>query len=279
MPPVDRDLLQLSALILSLLMAATAGMLLALDFISKDWLIHVVMRACALAAAIIQRVPRKAALAAVVAGSVVAARWLSSEVLSSRRQTNKATFYVEDVIVTDMEAVTDAGTKIPLYHSRFYGAAVEVSRYIVDMEAEQGQVIELYAENPACNCHGWVFTGGQFALRNFDVSSILRDHAYFEVLQVEANDLAAYFDGDRVTHTGVVRMVDPSGLILLESKWGPYGVYLHPPDRQPFAGKCRYFRTNRASHQLTIQAVARGEEEKDIVLTAWSCRVDGSLAP
>jgi hypothetical protein len=178
-----------------------------------------------------------------------------------------------------MVAVTDRGSRLELYHSRIYGPAIDFSMYALQMEAEQGQVIRLYDASPVCNCHGWVFASGQFGLRDVDVPTILAEHNYVEVRNAEAGDLAVYFDAGRVTHTGLVRMVDVSGLILIESKWGPFGVYLHPPDRQPFDGICRYFRTSRADHRLTIQTVPSAAEDLDDLLARRSCGAERSVAP
>ena len=280
MPPVDLDLLNLSLLIVALLAAAIAAVLLLIEFISRQWLAALGLRACAATWAIVRRLPRKAIWAVALVFSVLAARWLASEVLVPHNQTGtRPTFSVQDDLVAHLEAVTDLGTRMPLYHSRFYGPAAEVSLYTIQLEAEQGQVIRLYDANPVCNCHGWVFTGGEFALRDFDVPTILTEHGYFEVQELQPNDLAVYFDGSHVTHTGLVRLVDASGLIVIESKWGPFGVYLHPPYGQPFAGTCKYFRSHRSDHTLAIHPISSGASDTDSAITRATRRCDESLAP
>jgi hypothetical protein len=44
--------------------------------------------------------------------------------------------------------------------------------------------------------------------------------------------------------------------MLDESKWGPFGVYLHGVDRQPFKGQCKFYRSERSGHQLTLRSTA-----------------------
>jgi hypothetical protein len=47
-------------------------------------------------------------------------------------------------------------------------------------------------------------------------------------------------------------MADKHAPILIESKWGPFGVYLHTVDMQPFRGSCKFFRSSRADHLLVL---------------------------
>jgi hypothetical protein len=231
---------------------------------------------------IVRWLPPKLAWVVILGASVVAARLLAPQVLESYSGTNmQPAFELQDILVPEMEAVTDQGTKVPLFHSRFHGPAFDVSLFALQMEAEQGQIIRLCDANPSCNCHGWVFTGGQYVMRDVDVSTILNDNGYAEVAEARVDDLAVYIDGSRVTHTGVVRLVDASGVIVVESKWGPFGVYLHPPERQPFSGACRYFRGQRPSHRLAISPVESSRAEADGPIADRSCpaRDEARLRP
>jgi len=53
-----------------------------------------------------------------------------------------------------------------------------------------------------------------------------------------------------------VRIADQHTPILVESKWGPFGVYLHGVEQQPFPGQCRFFRSTRSGHLLTLRSTA-----------------------
>jgi hypothetical protein len=82
---------------------------------------------------------------------------------------------------------------------------------------------------------------------------ILTDNEYAEVNRPQEGDVAIYRrDGD-ICHCGIVRIVDKHAPVLIESKWGPLGVYLHAPAAQPFGGECRYYRTSRQTHTLALR--------------------------
>ena len=101
-----------------------------------------------------------------------------------------------------------------------------------------------------CNCHGYVFTGGEFCISGRDVGAILEDNGYQTVSQVQPNDVAVYRDPNgQITHTGIVRGVAGDDTILVESKWGLAGRFIHPHDRHPYTGnECAFYRSPRAGH-------------------------------
>lgn len=102
------------------------------------------------------------------------------------------------------------------------------------------------------NCHGWVFTNGRYNLHSEDIDTILEDNGYRVVAEPAAGDLVIYRDGlDRVTHSGMVRMVSGK-LILIESKWGHLGVYLHPVEVQPYGNDWSFMRSNRPNHVIRL---------------------------
>jgi hypothetical protein len=117
----------------------------------------------------------------------------------------------------------------------------------------QNRVIRLAGSSDACNCHGWTFTGGKYGIRNPDVGMILADNGYAIVQEPQDGDLAIYTNADQITHSGKVRLTRPGDSILVESKWGPFGVFLHAPDAQPFSGVCAFYRSARPGHLLGLQ--------------------------
>jgi hypothetical protein len=103
-----------------------------------------------------------------------------------------------------------------------------------------------------CNCHGWVFTNGRYNLHSEDVDMILTDNRYRIVTEPIPGDLVIYRDGlDRPIHTAVVKLVAGS-LILVESKWGHLGVFLHPVEAQPYGNDWAFMRTDRPNHLLRL---------------------------
>ncbi len=101
------------------------------------------------------------------------------------------------------------------------------------------------------NCHGWVFTGGKFAVRGSEVETILNENDYEPVAAARAGDLCVYRSvADTVAHTALVRSVLDDGTILVEGKWGRYGVFLHPVDRSVYGANFGFYRTARSDHVL-----------------------------
>ena len=67
----------------------------------------------------------------------------------------------------------------------------------------------------------------------------------------QAGDLVVYRDGGgQVSHTGIVYSAVPGGLVLVESKWGKGGRFIHPVDAQPYPGPWTYYRADRPGHLL-----------------------------
>jgi hypothetical protein len=108
--------------------------------------------------------------------------------------------------------------------------------------------------NPACNCHGWTFAGGHFGVQDSYVSVILDEHGYERVLEPRAGDIAIYSADGRIIHSGFVRLTVPGHEILVETKWGPFGVFLHSAEAHP--GEIVFYRTRRPSDTLKLVPVA-----------------------
>lgn len=116
------------------------------------------------------------------------------------------------------------------------------------------KLIQTAAADPTCNCHGWVFAGGRFYVRGSDVPTILTDDEYTEVSQPQPGDVIVYRDGaGNAVHTGLVRLAE-GDLILVESKWGPLGRFLHAPIHQPYSTTWAFYRGPRDDHTLSIEA-------------------------
>lgn len=100
------------------------------------------------------------------------------------------------------------------------------------------------------NCHGWVFSGGRCWIGGAQVQIILDDNGYFPVDCPEAGDIIVYRSrDDEVLHTGLVRVADEWG-ILIESKWGSRGRYVHAPENQGYSVEYTYYRSERNGHLL-----------------------------
>jgi hypothetical protein len=104
------------------------------------------------------------------------------------------------------------------------------------------------------NCHGWVFSNSQFLLQGRYVEWILKDNGYVRTAKPGPEDLVVYRDEHgAIVHTGVVRGVLDDGTIMIESKFGLDGLYLHEPLAQPYATEYVFYHTDRPGHAVTIE--------------------------
>jgi hypothetical protein len=148
-------------------------------------------------------------------------------------------------------ALTDRGRSIPIFTRPELGERAS--------QAEQRMtapfalaLIRTAGPDHASNCHGWVFAGGKYWVRGGCVESILEDNDYQKVEQPQVGDVVVYRDEEgEVTHTGLVRVAS-EGLLLVESKWGFLGRYLHTPAEQPYGQSWAFFRTPRDGHVLHL---------------------------
>lgn len=77
------------------------------------------------------------------------------------------------------------------------------------------------------NCHGWTFTGGKRSVTLNEVERLLRTR-YREVTEPEPEDIVIYYDArGELCHSGVVKATGKKGFVLVESKWGGFGRFLH----------------------------------------------------
>ena len=129
-------------------------------------------------------------------------------------------------------SATDRGTPIVLREP----TALRDANYLSAGEAQVlgsvdlgGRVIRHGPPGDTSNCHGWVFTGGRFLLTDSDVELILKENGYEEVVVPQTGDVVIYRAGGGITHTAVVRYVTEGQPVMVEGKWGLFGVFLHPP--------------------------------------------------
>ena len=89
-------------------------------------------------------------------------------------------------------------------------------------------------------CHDWTFGGTRYT-DGCPVTTLLAD--YREVPKPRTGDIVVYWSpaGEPV-HSGVVRAVGSEGLVVIESKWGHLGRYLHLTGISHFPTHFTYFR-------------------------------------
>lgn len=155
-------------------------------------------------------------------------------------------------------AVTDRGTALRLYHHAPDPADMEMGqKYEANLRAGMPlKLIQTAAADPACNCHGWVFAAARFHLRGQDVDTVLADNGYAEVAAPRPGDVIVYRSSNgAIQHSGVVRFAD-GDQILVESKWGAFGRYIHAPADQPYSDRWAYYHGPRDEKTLRIEGDA-----------------------
>jgi len=154
---------------------------------------------------------------------------------------------------TWVKATTDLGTAILLEEPMGQNPAnllATEAKTLHDASLNE-YVIRRGVANNHCNCHGWVFTGGKFLLSGDEIEVILKENGYHEVREVHIGDVVLYRQNGGVSHTGLVRYVAEGQPVLVESKWGNLGVFLHPVDKSVYGTEFTFHRSGRAGHALT----------------------------
>lgn len=154
-------------------------------------------------------------------------------------------------------AKTDSGRPIPLFQCRELDGTGNPNgqpQTVLSPEL-MARLITVAPPNEKTNCHGWVFAGGQFVIQGRMVDFILSDNGYENVGQPLEGDVILYRDSNGVpAHTGIVKATGNDGFVLIESKWGFDGQYLHQPQDQGYSKTFEYFRSPRPGHTLQIDA-------------------------
>jgi hypothetical protein len=150
-------------------------------------------------------------------------------------------------------AAGDHGTaivpKVPI-SPRDPAALAGAESKVLDGAHLRGHTIRRGDASDHTNCHGWVFTGGRYLLSPDDVEVILKENGYWEVTEPAPGDLVVYRQGGTISHTGIVRYVTEGQPVLIESKWGVMGVFLHEADKSAYGSAYTFYRNARGSHLL-----------------------------
>lgn len=150
--------------------------------------------------------------------------------------------------IEGMQVTTDRGRPIPMLEPA--GAKDVSDANVRRLTSERFQLIRTADRNPHVNCHGWVFTMGQFWLGGKWVDAILTDNDYRVVTDPRPGDVVVYRDGGgKVLHTALVRGAWDD-LVLVESKWGALGTYIHLVDDTSYGDGYKFYRTSRPDHLL-----------------------------
>jgi len=152
-----------------------------------------------------------------------------------------------------IRSVTDRGTPVPVREAtapRPAGELALLEARVLQPGPVRDAVLRVAPPDDRSNCHGWVFTGGRYWVTGSRVQMILDENDYRAVPAPQVGDLVVYRQGGVVIHTALVRYLTPGQPVMVESKWGCTGVYLHASDKSVYGTDFTYYHTPRGSHLL-----------------------------
>jgi hypothetical protein len=160
------------------------------------------------------------------------------------------------VVYAGVNATTDRGFPVRLYVFAQDDYTPETlarsEKRMLEHWHMENAIIRVADADPHYNCHGWTFTGGRYWIRTSEeVEAILAHNGYQRVTKPRINDVIVYRDSaGAIIHTGLVRSAPTDGQILVESKWGVLGRFIHKPEVSCYRGTIEYYRTQRPEKHL-----------------------------
>ena len=152
-----------------------------------------------------------------------------------------------------LQAATDRGNPIPLFQVASWSveAISKGDQRLFANQRNRESLLRVAAPSAQSNCHGWVFAGGLCWLSNDAIEVVLVENGYQQVDIPVAGDVVIYRDeAGKLTHSALVRAVWSDGRILVESKWGTLGAFLHFVEQSIYGAQWTFHRTQRPSHLL-----------------------------
>ena len=182
-------------------------------------------------------------------GLVLVTWWGGCGAFSTARASHDAGLSPDCFQAADAIIETDRGTRIPAYFCRLAATVSDVPP-----SGFAGLIIQQADSDCGGNCHGLTFAAGRFWLDDADVDRILLDNGYERITRPAVDDVIVYRDSaGNVVHTGVVKAVGKKGFVLIESKWGTLGRYLHLPEVSVYPDRHEFYHTSRPDHLLRIK--------------------------
>jgi hypothetical protein len=153
-----------------------------------------------------------------------------------------------------LQARTDQGNQLELRtlkEQALVETNVDFEKNYLERSKFNNNLIRRGKADGQSNCHGWVFTDGQFWVPGSAVPRILQENNYHLTSNPLPGDIAIYRDdAGNVTHTALVRYVTPGQPTLVESKWGALGIYLHNISECPYGKQFEFYHSSRQGHVL-----------------------------
>jgi hypothetical protein len=106
--------------------------------------------------------------------------------------------------------------------------------------------IETAPPDERYNCHDFTFFGGPATGAKRHPEELLIEQGFRPVDVPSVGDIIIYRERNgAIMHSGIVKAVGVGGFILIESKWGGRGRYLHQPEVQGMDAIISYYSNKR----------------------------------
>ncbi len=132
------------------------------------------------------------------------------------------------------------------YMSNYLKKPLVSKEALLDLEAEKllhdpqyaFQFIRTAPADVSYNCHGWTFRAGKRSVSDSEVTEWINSPRYKPIItRPMPNDIVIYYEDNTICHSGVVQSISRNGIILVESKWGSLGRFIHPIDAPQVANR------------------------------------------
>lgn len=141
----------------------------------------------------------------------------------------------------------------PDYHDKIERMMTWEAEHLLKDPRYAQQFIRTGPPEESYNCHGWTFARGRRALDTSEVRMLLTNGQYRNVESPEAGDIVIYYDsqGD-ICHSGIVKATGRNGFVLVESKWGSAGRFLHMLRLPKVQIRYEFYRRSQRGPRSTI---------------------------
>jgi hypothetical protein len=114
-------------------------------------------------------------------------------------------------------------------------------------------------------CHDWALGQGAAEHVEGNIDDVLRKRGYRRVPRPWLGDVIIYRGPNgSIMHSGLVKAVGKNGFVLVESKWGALGRYLHEPKIEGLDASYAFY------HRFVSLDLTQKTSSKPV--TAWKCR-------
>lgn len=123
--------------------------------------------------------------------------------------------------------------------------SAEISEVMFKKKWFPSGVIQTGAADSSAVCHDFTFFESFGIVHNSDIEGVLRQYGFERTESPQIDDVIIYHDSSGiVVHSGIVKAVGKNNFVLIESKWGAQGRFLHEAKVHGIHHQLTYYRPN-----------------------------------